>query len=191
MSKTLAVILIDRFADWEHGFLTAPIRDFFNGTVRFYTPDGSPVASEGGMRAVADGGFDALNPDGYDALAVIGSGLWMKDGAPDIAPIVQAADKAGRLTGFIYGATAAAARAGLLNARAHTSNSLETLTSVPAYNGAAHYQNVPHAVADGHLVTAAGFAPRSFAFRMLEILLPEEAKTLGYYKDELTAERFA
>ena len=191
MTKTLAVILIDRFADWEHGFLTAPLRDFLGGTVRFYTPDGSPVTSEGGMRAAADGAFDALKPGAYDALAVIGSGLWMKDGAPDIAPIVQAADKAQKLTGFICGATAAAARAGLLNARAHTSNSLQTLTKVAAYAGQAHYTDVPHAVADGHIVTAAGFAPRSFAFRMLEILLPDDAKNLGYYKDELTAEQFA
>jgi putative intracellular protease/amidase len=190
MAPTIAVILIDRFADWEHGFLTAPIRDFFNGTVRFYTPNGGAVTSEGGMRAEADAGFDALNPDIYDALAVIGSGLWMKDGAPDISALAQASDRAGRLTGFICGGTAAAARAGLLDTRAHTSNSLETLTAIPAYSGKAHYQDVPRAVRNGNLVTAAGFAPRSFAFEMLQALLPGETKNLGYYKDELTAERF-
>lgn len=191
MPKTLAVILIDRFADWEHGFLTAPIRDFFNGIVRFYSPDGAPVSSEGGMRAAADGAFADLTPDGYDALAVIGSGVWMSDNAPDIAPIVQAADKAARLTGFICGATAAAARAGLLDARAHTSNSLDTLKANPAYRGEAHYRDVPLAVRDGHIVTAAGYAPRSFAFEMLQALLPDESRNLGFYKQELTAERFA
>lgn len=191
MSTTLAVILIDRFADWEHGFLTAPIRDFFGGTVRFFTPDGAPVSSEGGMRAVADGAFADLGPDAYNALAVIGSAVWMSDAAPDIGPIVRAADAAGRLTGFICGATAAAARAGLLDARAHTSNSRDTLKAVAAYRGEPHYRDVPHAVRDGHIVTAAGFAPRSFAFEMLQALLPGEARNLGYYKQELTAERFA
>ena len=190
MTTRLAVILIDKFADWEHGFLTSALRDFFNGEVKFYTPGGVSVTSEGGMRAAADAAITALDSANYEALAVIGSGVWMKDGAPDIAPQVQAADRAGRLLGFICGATAAAARAGLLNGRAHTSNDADTVKKASAYTGAAHYRDVPHAVRDGNLVTAAGYAPRSFAFEMLSALLPGEAKNLGYYKQELTAEKF-
>lgn len=191
MAKRLAVVLIEKFADWEHGFLTAALRDFFGGEVRFYTPGGATVTSEGGMRAAADGALESLAPDAFDALAVIGSGLWMKEGAPDIAPLVQAADEAGRLIGFICGATVAAARAGVLDARAHTSNDADTPKKAAAYQGDAHYRDVKHAVRDGNLITAPGFAPRSFAYEMLSALVPDQEKYLGFFKEELTAETFS
>ena len=190
MTKRLAVILIEKFADWEHGFMTSALRDFFGGEVKFYTPGGTTVTSEGGMRAAADGAIEALTPDAFDALAVIGSGGWMGDAAPDISGIVQTADRAGRLIGFICGATVAAARAGLLDSRPHTSNDADTPKKATAYAGAAHYRDVPRAVRDGNLITAPGFAPRSFAYEMVSALVPDQEKYLGFFKQELTAEKF-
>ncbi|BCW90581.1 putative protease YdeA [Alphaproteobacteria bacterium SO-S41] len=190
MPTRLAVILIEKFADWEHGFLTSALRDFFGAEVRFYTPGGATVTSEGGMRAAADGAVETLTPDAFDGLAVIGSGVWMKDGAPDISALVQSADKAGRLLGFICGGTIAAARAGLLDNRPHTSNDADTPKKSSAYHGASHYRDVPHAVRDSNLITAPGFAPRSFAYEMVAALVPGEKKGLGFFKQELTAEKF-
>lgn len=191
MPVRLAVILVDRFADWEHGFLTAPVRDFFQGEVRFQTPGGRTVTSEGGMRALADGAIETLTPSDFDALAVIGSSAWFGGDAPDITALVQAADRAGRVVGFICGATLAAARAGLLDARAHTSNDAATLSKAATYRGAAHYCDVRRAVRDGNLISAPGFAPRSFAYEMVAALYPAESTNLGYLKAELTAEDFA
>lgn len=190
MPTRLAVILIEKFADWEHGFLTAAMRDFFGAEVRFYTPGGAGVTSEGGMRPTADGALEALTPDDFDGLAVIGSGAWMREGAPDISGLVRAADRAGRLIGFICGATVAAARAGLLDARPHTSNDSDTPKKAAAYQGATHYRDVPHAVRDGNLITAPGFAPRSFAYEMAAALVPNQEKYLGFFKQELQAEKF-
>jgi putative intracellular protease/amidase len=190
MAQRLAVILIPRFADWEHGFMTAPIRDFLGGEVRFYSPGGADMTSEGGMRARADGALEALTPDDFDALAVIGSGAWMAEGAPDIASLLQSADAAGRIIGLICGATQAGARAALLDARPHTSNDLATLQKVPTYRGAGHYLDVRHAVRAGNLITASGASSRSFAFEMVSALYPNEQTNLGYFRAELTAEQF-
>lgn len=191
MTKRLAVILIDRFADWEHGFFTSAIRDFFGGEVRFYTPGGADMTSEGGMRARADGPLDRLTPADFDALAVIGSGVWMGETPPDISELLRNADIAGKFIGIICGATLTAARAGLLDTLPHTSNSLETLQKAPEYRGAGHYQNVAHAVRAGNVITAAGFSPRSFAYEMVAALYPHETTNLGYFKQELMAEQFA
>ncbi len=190
MTKRLAVLLIDRFADWEHGFLTAAIRDFFGGEVRFYTPGGAEMTSEGGMRIRADGAMEQLTPADFDALAVIGSGVWMGADPPDISDVLRAADMAEKFIGLICGATLAAARAGLLDARPHTGNSLDALQKATAYRGADHYQDVRRAVRSGNVITASGASPRSFAYEMVAALYPDEPTNLGYFKQELTSERF-
>jgi putative intracellular protease/amidase len=190
MTKRLAVILIDRFADWEHGFLTAATQDFFGGRARFYTPRGLDVTSEGGMRPRPDGAIESLGVDDFDGLALIGSSQWDADTAPDVGALLRDADRAKRILGLICKGTLAGARAGLLDARPHTSNSLETLQKSPAYRGASSYQAVPHAVRAGHLITAAGTSPRSFAFDMASALFPDNTKELGWMRAELGAERF-
>jgi putative intracellular protease/amidase len=190
MSKRLAVLLIDRFADWEHGLLTAATQDFFNGRVRFYTPGGAEMTSEGGMRPRADGPIESLRVDDFDGLAVIGSSRWDLDDAPEISALLREADRAERIVGLICKGTFAGGRAGLLDARPHTSNSLETLQKSPVYRGASHYQTVPHAVRAGHVITAAGTSPRSFAFEMASALFPDKTEELGWMRQELGAERF-
>jgi putative intracellular protease/amidase len=190
MSARLAVVLIDRFADWEHGFLTAATQDFFGGTVRFYTPGGADVTSEGGMRPRPDGALSSLRADDFDGLAVIGSSQWSAGDAPELGHLLREADRAGRVLGFICKGTLAAARAGLLDDRPHTSNDLATLQTVPTYRGATRYEAVPHAVRSGHLVTAAGTSPRSFAFEVASALFPERTQELGWMRVELGAERF-
>lgn len=191
MSKRLAVVLIDRFADWEHGFATSVLQDYLGGEVRFYTPGAREVASEAGMRPRPDGALEALTPQSFDGLAVIGSSAWFRDDAPDIGALLGDSVKAGRTVGLICGATLAGARSGLFDTRPHTSNDLATLQKASAYRGAAQYRDVPHAVRDGNLVSAAGFAPRSFAFELLSALCPDKETELGYFRKELTAERFA
>lgn len=190
MSKRLAVILIDRFADWEHGFLTAATQDFFGGRVRFYTPAGAEMTSEGGMRPRSDGAIESLRVDEFEGLAVIGSSGWDVDDAPDLTALLRDADRAQRIVGLICKGTFAGGRAGLLDARPHTSNSLETLQKSPAYRGAPHYQTVPHAVRAGHVITAAGTSPRSFAFEVASALFPDKTKELGWMRQELGVERF-
>jgi putative intracellular protease/amidase len=187
----LAVLLIEGFADWEHGHLTAPVREFFDGRVTFHTPGGGRVVSVGGMRVETDGAAENLSADAFDALAVIGSANWFEAGAPDLATLYRAVDAAEKPLGFICGATLAAARAGLLNVRPHTSNNLDTLKKTAAYKGEAHYRDVPRAVRDGRLVTAAGECARSFALEMAQLMFAGQDEQLGWMRYELTREVMA
>ena len=187
----LAVLLIEGFAYWEHGHLTAPVREFFDGRVTFHTPGGGRVTSSGSRRVETDEAAESLSADAFDALAVIGSANWFEDGAPDLAALYRAVDAAGKPLGFICGATLAAARAGLLNDRPHTINSLDTLKKTPAYKGEARYQDVPRAVRSGHLVTAAGECARSFALEMAQLMFAGKDEQLGWMRYELTREVIA
>ena len=191
MSKKFAVILIDQFADWEHGILTSTLRDWLKGEVTFHTPGGAEVTSEGGMRAASDGSIDDLKPADFDALAVIGSGKWSKPGAPDISDMLISADKSHKLLGFICQGTLAAARAGLLDTRPHTSNDGDTPKMVPTYQGAAHYLDTPRAVRSDNIVTASGLAPVTFAIEMLAALYPDKEKELATFRADLAREHMA
>lgn len=184
MAKRLAVILIDKFADWEHGYLTSTLRDFLGGTVGFYTPMGADVTSEGGMVARSSGRIDDLSPSDFDALAVIGSSVWSTKDAPDIAKLVELADKSKKIVGFICQGTLAAARAGLLDERPHTSNDADTPKMVATYQGAAQYLETPRAVRDGNLITSAGSSPVTFAVEILVALHPEREKDIRWLESE-------
>jgi len=74
----------------------------------------------------------------------------------------------------ICGATAGLARAGRLDATAHTSNALAYLKGT-GYGGAERYVDAP-AVRDGGLITAGGMAPIEFAREIFALL--------GVYEDE-------
>lgn len=184
MAKRLAVVLIDKFADWEHGYLTSTVRDYLGGTVTFHTPKGADMVSEGGMIAKAHGRIEDLSPADFDALAVIGSSVWSSEDAPDLARVVTAADKSNKVIGFICQGTLAAARAGLLDERPHTSNDADTPKMVATYQGALHYVETPRAVRDGNLVTAAGSSPVTFAVEMLIALYPEQEKDIRMLEAE-------
>lgn len=104
-----------------------------------------------------------------DALVVNGGTAWRKDDAPDIGSVLVAAHGAGKTVAGICDATLALARAGLLDAVAHTSNSTDNLTPT-GYKGMAHYRDQPSAVVAGKIVTAPGTAPVSFMGGVLETL---------------------
>ena len=74
----------------------------------------------------------------------------------------------------ICGATAGFARAGLLDAVRHTSNSRDYLLATK-YGGAALYDDAP-AVTDGNVITAPGTGALEFAlhiFRKLDVFAPD------------------
>jgi putative intracellular protease/amidase len=83
----------------------------------------------------------------------------------------------------ICGATFCLARAGLLDARRHTSNDLGYLKAVaPGYRGENLYQE-EGAVADGPLITASGLASLEFARETLRALDVMKKETLdAWYK---------
>lgn len=177
------------WADWEAGFVLAALREHFGFSVRIATPGGVEVASIGGVRAAADLAFDAVDPGEAEVLLVIGSVRWVAVEDPAVTALLRRARAAGLVLGAICAGTLAAARAGLLDDRPHTSNSLAFLRDrAPAYGGAAFYRDQPRAVTGGRLVTAPGSAPASFAVAVLRLALPEREADIAAYEAMLGAE---
>ena len=177
------------WADWEAGFVLAALREEFGFIVRIATPGGAEATSIGGVRAAADLAFDAVDPGQADLLLVIGSARWIEAEDPAVTALLRAADAAGLVIGAICAGTLAVARAGLLDDRPHTSNSLAFLRArAPTYGGAALYRDQPRAVGGGRLVTAPGSAPASFAVAVLRLVVPERAADIAAYAAMLGAE---
>jgi putative intracellular protease/amidase len=170
----LSILLNDGFADWEVGYLAASLRDFFDTDVRYYSPDGKKVTSEGGLCVKPDGTFADIKPERSRAIVVCGSGAWEHKDAEDIAPLLTTAVEQGVLVGAICAGTLAAARAGLFDERRHTSNGRDWLVKYARdYKGRHLYQNVNDAVFDNGVVTAPSSAPASFACTILDKLFPD------------------
>lgn len=170
----IAVLLNDAFADWETGFLSSSVCEFFGGEVLHFSKDGREVLSEGTLRVIPSGSFNDVDPAEFQALIVCGSSKWMSPNPVDISELLLQAEKHGTVIGAICGGTLTAARAGLLDDRRHTSNGPKWLPEyVATYRGAAHYQDVNDAISDRGIVTAPGSAPVAFAREVLSLLYPD------------------
>ena len=172
--KTIGIVLIDGFADWEFGLLAGGAAAHFGAKVVFMSPDGKPVTSIGGLEARPARGISPGENGDLDAVALIGSDTWTSDAAPDLSPLLTLVRAKGGVAGGICAATAALAKGGFLEGLRHTSNGREWLKGHAAgYPGAALYQDVPSAVSDSKIVTAPGTAPISFAAEFLANVYPE------------------
>lgn len=166
---SIVTILTEGFADWETALLNAAARSYYGVTTRYATPGGAPVTSAGGLRVTPDLALERLDPGQYDALVVCGGSAWAQPDAPDLGGVLGAARQADKVIGLICDGTVAAARTGLLDRIAHTSNGVGHLDGT-GYAGAGHYVDVPYAVTDGKVITAAGTAPVSFMVAVFEAL---------------------
>ncbi len=177
------------WADWEAGFVLAALREYFGFTVRIATPGGVEAISIGGVRAAADLAFADVRPEELDVLLVIGSERWRDETNPEVVDLLRRAGAAGKPIGAICAGTLAAARAGLLDGRAHTSNSRDFLTAhADGYAGADRYVETPRAVHDDGVVTAPGSAPGSFSVAVLRLVAPDQADAIDGYAAMLAAE---
>ncbi|WP_019170735.1 DJ-1/PfpI family protein [Pseudaminobacter salicylatoxidans] len=172
-SKTIGFVFIDGFADWEYGLLSASASEWFAMRTLSLTPTGEAVRSMSGFRLMPDRGADPAENADLDAVAVIGSDVWATPRAPDVSALLRTVEERGGVVGGICAGTLALARAGLFEQADHTSNGRDwILKHEPDYASAARYRDVPHAVADGRIVSAPGSAPGTFALAFLEALLP-------------------
>lgn len=162
--------VLDTMADWEIGYATAELH-----SGRFFQKQGErvpvktvgatkdPITTLGGMTVIPDTTVDEIRPETTAVLLLQGADTWDQ---PQHVPIVEKAREllaSGANVAAICGATVALARAGLLDTRPHTSNSLDYLKMViPNYAGEALYQDEP-AVADGNLITASSAGGLLFA----------------------------
>jgi len=160
--STIVIILTEGFADWETTLLGAVARGFYRAEVKYASPGGKPVTSTGGMKVTPDLALEDIDVTQLDALVVCGGEIWQTPQAPDLTKLLHKAHDVGKVIGAICDGTVATARTGLLDTVAHTSNGAGYLDKATGYKGTAKYRDVPHAVVDQKIVTAAATAPVSF-----------------------------
>lgn len=162
-------ILTENFADWETALINSTARAYYGVETRFASPGGAPVTSMGGMLVTPHLAIEAIQLDELDLLIVCGGSIWQTERAPDVAALVAAAHEKNIIVAGICDGTRVLAQAGVLDHVRHTSNSAQNLAQLN-YAGAAHYQDVPYAVADQRVVTAPGSAPVSFMAEILRVM---------------------
>lgn len=178
--KTIGFLFIEGFADWEYGLLAASAVEWFGARAVSLTPDGNPVTGISGFRLTPDRSTGAGENADLDAIAVIGSDQWTGKAPPDVGDLLAAIASRGGVVGGICAGTLALARADLFEKARHTSNGRDWINGHEAgYAGDSLYQDVPHAVADGKIVSAPGSAPGTFALAFLKTLYPERGGDLA------------
>jgi putative intracellular protease/amidase len=178
--KTIGFLFIEGFADWEYGLLAASAVEWFGASTVSLTPNGKPVTGISGFRLTPDRSAEVGENADLDAIAVIGSDQWADKAPPDAAELLTAVASRGGVVGGICAGTLALARAGLFEKARHTSNGRDWINRHEAgYAGDSNYQDVPHAVADGAIVSAPGSAPGTFALAFLKTLYPERGSDLA------------
>ena len=179
-SKTIGLVFIEGWADWEFGFLSGSAADWFGARIVSISPDGGNVRSIGGLILAPDRTISPAENADLDAVVAIGSDSWNKQDTPDIGALLAVGAGRGGIVGGICAGTLPLARAGLFANAAHTSNGRDWITAIlPGYAGAANYRDVTYAVADQGIISAPGSAPGTFAAAVLEALYPEKAEMIA------------
>lgn len=180
-AQTVHLFVLDTMSDWEPGFAVAginqPVYQQHPGryVVRTVGATRDPVRTMGGITILPDIGLDELHAEESAMLILPGAASWDEGAHPAAVDKAREFLDAGVPVAAICGDTGALARAGMLDARPHTSNAREYLNWQDGYAGAEHYANSP-ALRDGDLITASGTAPVDFAraiFERLELYAPE------------------
>ncbi|EOH91136.1 type 1 glutamine amidotransferase family protein [Enterococcus pallens] len=187
---TIYVYILDTFADWELGQVTAELNSgrFFKKdaqSVSVKTVGGSkePIKSMGGMTIVPDCLIDDIIVGEDSVLLLPGADTWSE---PKHGAIIEKASvllSLGAAVGAICGATVALANAGLLDNRPHTSNGPGFLEMfVPNYKGQEFYVDQP-STADDNLITASSTGSLLWAKQIIQQLDVFQPDTLEAWYD--------
>ncbi|NIF17418.1 DJ-1/PfpI family protein [Pantoea sp. Cy-639] len=165
----VGLILTPGFADWEYAFIAGTAAPFYGIETRFFTPQPGHFYSQGGLHTSVNAGLEQCLAWQPAVVVVVGGTLWESAQAPDLGSFLQTSHAQGATVAGICGGTLALARAGLLDDRAHTSNSPDFLRdNAPGYKGTDHYRGSAKAVVADRVITAPGPAPVSFTCAVFE-----------------------
>lgn len=198
MQRTVYIVLLDGFADWEAAYLAPALRGGVQpgrpafGAVAYLAPGGRPVRSIGGLTVTPDGAVEAGLPADCAGLVLAGGMGWQQPEAEAVDRLVREARSRELPVGAICNACAFLAAHGHLNDIRHTGNTVEQLRawSGDRYTGAALFEE-RQAVADGGIVTANGSAALEFTRACLLALGADTAEAIeasyrfnreGFYK---------
>jgi putative intracellular protease/amidase len=165
MNRTAHLGVYDTLTDSEVGHVLVELHTGrFTGTrfdVITVAEANKPITTMGGVTIMPDMLLADLDPAQSDVLILPGAETWDEGGGGAFAAVAARFLDAGVPVAAICGATAGLARAGLLDARKHTSSAREYL-AMTGYAGSDHYVD-ERAVIDGNLITAGPQSPVQFA----------------------------
>lgn len=178
--KTVLVVLLDKYADWEAAYVMAGLRQLDQGQCQVKTValTSEPIHSFGGLTVQPDFGLEDM-PD-YDGMVLIGGYTWREEQTRALEPYISECAKSGRLLAAICDATVFIGSMGLLNGVKHTSNDLQDLKAYAGaeYSGENGYVN-RQCVRDKNIITANGSATVEFATAVLSYLDATDQAELG------------
>lgn len=169
--KTVVVIILERFADWEVALLAPALQQFTDYTVCYASIDKEVKTSMGNLQVQPDVAIDEI-PAESAALVLVGAAdSWRSLSEHDrkkIADLVRAFKQQNKVIGGICDGAYFLAANGLLNDCRHTANSLADIADLSAYTNRQHYiETKREAVYDGNIVTANATAFADFTIQML------------------------
>lgn len=187
---TIYVYILDTFADWELGQVTAELnsgrffkKDAQSVSVKTVSCSKEPIKSMGGMTIVPDCLIDDIIVGEDSVLLLPGADTWSE---PKHGAIIEKAEELlslGAAVGAICGATVALANAGLLDNRPHTSNGPGFLEMfVPNYRGQEFYVDQPSTAAN-NLITASSTGSLLWAKQIIQQLDVFQPDTLEAWYD--------
>ncbi len=172
---TIALYATDTMADWEYAYLTSQITVaerakpgrftlllVGNGVDTVHSLGGLPVTPTADLDAL-----DLLADRSALSMLVIPGGETYGHGHDRLIKAVRSLLARNVPVAGICGATYLLARAGVLDERAHTSNSKDFLAA-SGYTGGSHYVAAP-VVTDSGVTTASGIQPVAFTAEVMRV----------------------
>ncbi len=183
MKKKIAVFLFNGFSDWEIAYLTPEINKSEQFELLYFSKDGNPVSSMGGLQINPNASLSQININDIEMLILPGGTAWEKGENNELNQFTKNFFEKGISIAAICAATTYLGQLGLLNDLKHTSNDLNYLKAIASqYKGDANYINLP-AVSDQNIITANGIATIEFAKEIfLKLELFNTAQTEKWFQ---------
>lgn len=184
MKKTVLLVLISKYADWEASFISTGIQWGFgmwesDYEIKVVGPQDEPIFSLGGLRVTPDYTIETAPADAVCTLLIGGTG-WENPNLEKLLPLLEKSKDEGRLLGGICDGSVFLARHGFLNDVEHTSNDLKELQEKAGacYTGKDRYNSQVKSVQSGNIITASATGYVEFAKDVLAALRVAPPKVL-------------
>jgi putative intracellular protease/amidase len=166
--KKIVIFLFNGFSDWEIAYLAPEIKKSEVFDLFYFSKDGKPVSSMGGVRILPDLSLSEIKVEDVDLMILPGGVAWENGESQGIDLLTKNLFEEGKTIAAICAATTYLGKLGLLDHLKHTSNDLSYLKAmVPHYSGERNYVNLL-AVTDKNIITANGIAPIEFSKEIFE-----------------------
>lgn len=167
-NKKVFIFLFNGFSDWEIAYLSPEIKKSEAFDLIYFSKDGKPVSSMGGLNVLPDMSLSGIDFDDVYMLILPGGTAWEKGENNEINLLVKTLFAERKTIAAICAATTYLGEQGFLDNLKHTSNDLYYLKGIaPNYSGERNYIN-SLAITDENIITANGIATIEFAREIFE-----------------------